>query len=48
MKRKIWTRLFAVSLWSIALVMIAAAASVCSSCGADNASAATMQCTPGR
>jgi hypothetical protein len=47
-KQKICARLLAVSLWSIAIVMIAAAASVCSSCGAENASAAAMQCTPAR
>lgn len=45
MKRKIRAGLIATIVWGIALVAVAAAATVCSSCGAE-AAAVQAKCTP--
>ncbi len=47
MKRRIRAGLVATIVWSIALVLVAAAATVCSSCGAEAADA-PAKCTPAR
>ncbi len=47
MKRKIRAGLAAVAFWSAALMIVGAAATVCSSCG-SSAAAAPAQCTPAR
>jgi hypothetical protein len=47
MKRRIRAGLIATIVWAIALVLVAAAATVCSSCGAEAADAAA-KCTPAR
>lgn len=45
MKRKIRAGLIASIVWAIALMLVAAAATVCSSCGAEAADA-PAKCTP--
>jgi len=45
--RRIRAGLIAVVIWSMAFVVVAAAATVCSSCGGEVA-AAPAQCTPPR
>jgi hypothetical protein len=49
MKRNIHAGLIAFATWSLAFVLIAAAATVCSSCGGATASAASSaNCAPAR
>ena len=47
MKRKIRAGMIASIAWAIALVLVAAAATVCSSCGAEAADA-PAKCKPAR
>ena len=48
MNRKVRAGLITIAFWSMALLLVGAAASVCSSCGGVSIAAVPAQCAPVR